>query len=532
VTQILLFSFAITSVTVAFYRYSFPYPQSEYLSLFLLLFSLGFGTNLVNRSWGRVWIVIGSLCFVRIGSWTGILKTIPEWTTLHPLFLGGIWGIVAKEWIQLRSRPAKERILVGYVHYVFLFFLFVLGLERFLEYNPEFVPFREFPEKLDFFPKDSYYYPGLSNRQAFQLTWMILDTMIPPIFYFSLEEIFKRDAENPARDYKIGLWVVFFLQSLVIWIQGFLRPEALMQDTGMSLEVGRVAGLFKDSGSASWIFPTIGILLFLEIYNRKGQMRESLRIFLLVLIYLCILVGGIKLGRAFLLIFGAFSLIGLFRILSNRIPVSDVRLRYLIGIFVFLFVSSLFYSLLWFGEYQNAFLSLKKASTEWKLVQQEISLKRVEARRVGLFLTSRDLFLSSPVFGNGLGSLIVEMKRPNSDLKNKPPDGFVDSPSNFYIGWLADTGILGTIVLGVYVWLNGYIRKSWNRYILLVLPLMTGFQIVHPDGGFFVCFLLLGFVNYERIRWKIAGERPRLFWFILGIGLSLHFFIFALLKNP
>lgn len=486
---------------------------------------MGFLIHIQNRSWGRFWIVFGALVFVRLGAWTHILRTIPDWTTLHPLFLGGIWGIIAKEIFVFHSKPGKDRLLAASVHITFVFFLISLGLERFFEYH-------KIWEWSGIYLKEQYYYPGLSARQAFQHTCFILDSIIPVVSYFLVEECFRRDTENALVDYKKGLLAAFIVQFLISTIQIYLLPTAFMEATGESLKNGRIAGLLKDSGSASWIYPTIGIYLFYDLFLKKGSIPENKRIFLLFLFIILTIMGGWKLGRLywFLLIIFILGVLvissyNLFMKFSYPYRIISLVLTISLSLGLILLVFE-------YGDRQKNIASLGRISQEWKMYRSGSSFEKIDPRRISLMKLSMEFFLDSPVFGVGLGSTIVELKRPKSTWKNKPADGFVDSPSNFYLGWLGETGILGSLVLISYVALILFIRKVFFPAILLIVPLMGGYQIVHPDGGFFFIFLLIGLTPYQRVQWMYSpATQLRYLWFIVSIGVGLHYIVLGLLKN-
>ncbi|MCC5816081.1 MAG: O-antigen ligase family protein [Leptospira sp.] len=518
---ILIFASSIIS-----YRYSFPYPVKEYAALFLFLFSFGFIPSLLHRIWGRIFVVIGALVLIRIGSFSGILITIPEWTTLHPLFFGAIAGISVRELFINKTKLKWDRFKYN-PELWFILFLFVLAFERFMEYHPW-----SFANGVEL--SEGFYYAGLSYRQAFQLTWMLVDNLVPILYYFFVEHMFSRENENPAKDWIFGLSIAFMIQSLVLVIQNFLIPTAFMQDTGMSLDAGRSAGLFQDSGSASWMYPTMGLFLFWLVWRKRGQWLERNRIVMLCLLFAIITINGIHLGRTFLLVFiPSIAIFGILpfwnkKIADGKLGQNVYRISLILMIVIFSF------SILWFGENQKAIPSLSRASIELKaFIVGDQSLEKIDSRRTNLMASSWELFKSAPAFGVGLGSMIVHLKDPTKLIGVKPSDGFVDSPANFYLGWLGEVGILGTIVLGLFVILASYLRDNRMYLFLLVLPLMTGFQIVHSDGAFFVLFIILGSrsLNQNRIKLLNNVQKMKISFTIISIGIALHFIVWTFLKN-
>lgn len=532
-------------------RYSFPYPASEYTVLFVLLFSFGFFPNFLYRRWGRIFTIIGGLCLVRLGSFSNGLTTIPDWTSLQPLFWGAVFGILAREVLLdllgrkksqysqgerdpllrrfiLNPSPGKKGSLWKEPELWFILFFFILILERFLTYHP-------WSWQTGIILDEGFYFPGLSYRQAFQLSWMLWDTIIPVTFYILTEERFSKDGDNPARAWTIGLGVAFLIQVIIILLQSWVAPLVFMQNTNESILNGRVAGLFRDSGSASWILPTLGLYLVWKAWEKKGIWRERTRIFFIVGVLILTTVSGIKLGRTFWLVF----LPGLLTFLM--IPFWKKQMSYnkyiqiTYRVFLILFVTMIGFSIVWFGENQKSIQALSRLSLEVKSwVNTDSSLEIFGIYRLNLLLASWKLFISSPYFGSGIGSLIVHLKDPSLIDLPRPPKGFVDSPANFYIGWLGDVGVLGGFLLAFFLGVTAYIRKNGRYFILLLLPLMTGYQIVHPDGGFFFIFLVLGTRRMEisKASFLTYYEKSRLLWMILAIGISFHYLAWVLLRNP
>jgi hypothetical protein len=461
-----------------------------------------------------------------IGSYSGILKTIPEWTTLHPLFLGAIAGISIRELYINKTKLKLDRF-----HYNpelwFIFFLFVLAFERFMEYHPW-----TLSSGID--TREGFYYSGVSYRQAFQLTWMLVDNILPVVYYFFVEHLFSRENENLSKDWIFGLSIAFIIQSLVLVIQNFLIPTAFMQDTGMSLDAGRSAGLFKDSGSASWMYPTMGLFLFWLVWRKRGQWLERNRIAMLCFLFAIIAVNGMHLGRTFLLIFiPSIAIFGILPLWNRKLSDSKIgQYTYRISLILMILVFS--FSILWFGENQKSIPSLSRASNELKsFVKGDGSLEKIDSRRTNLMESSWELFKSAPAFGVGFGSMIVHLKNPEKLIGVKPADGFVDSPANFYLGWLSEVGILGSLVLGMFVFLSAHLRQNGMYLVLLILPLMTGYQIVHSDGAFLVLFIILGSrsLNHNRIKLLNNVKKIRISFSIIAIGITLHYIVWTFLKN-
>ncbi|WCL47814.1 hypothetical protein [Leptospira sp. GIMC2001] len=544
-----LLSVILLILTIVGYRYSFPYPFKEYLTLFIPLFAFGFIPNLLWRRWGRIFTIIGALSLVRFGSYSNALVTYPDWTTLHPLFWGAISGILVREILlkiyghdkfkagmsdkdpYLRrialNSPAGEKDSYWKEPEVwFVFFVSILVLERFLEYHPW-----NWTNGITL--TEGFYFKGLSYRSAFGLTWMLWDSIIPVTWYIFTEERTSKNNDNPSRIWLIGLSIVFVIQAVIILIQTSLSPNFMMQNTNLSLISGRVAGLFRDSGSASWIFPVLGLFLAWKVREKKGVWREPTRVTILSLILVVVFCSGFKLGKTFWLTYsgGLYVLIGLYIIQKIQYP--KLWIAYTFRTIAMLMILAATFTLVWFGENQKLSPSFQKTSLELKQLVRGESIRTVESYRYDLTKASVDLFTSHPYFGSGFGSMIVHLKDPKSLVKVKPKDQFVDSPANFYLGWLGETGMLGMILLCFYLGLNYYIRDNIKYSILLILPLMTGYQIVHPDGGAFLMMMVLAtrVSDNAKVKLKVYADKAKMIWAIIAIGISLHYLALMLIDK-
>lgn len=548
----LLFTAILTILIIVGYRYSFPYPLTEYSGLFLLLFSFGFFPRLFSDRWGRAMVVIGAIILSRVGSFGNILTTIPEWTTLHPLFLGASFGILVREFYFNPGEDRGRRILRRQNHIFpwknpelgILGFLAILILERFLSYHP-------WSWESGILLTEGFYFESISYRQAFQLSWMVFDTTVPVIWYFVLEWglggfMGKGEADgknksssnnNPTRYWITGLGVAFSIQMLILFIQTWIQPSAFMQDTNMSVLAGRPAGLFRDSGSASWMFPTMALFLMHSVRKMEMGLSHSLKIIYTIAILTGTFLAGWQLGRAFwFILLPSLFAIGMFLLWKKEIH-APKWLSMVYKLLILVSILLVFFSIFWFGGNQTKIPALHRAGIELRSLSEGTSLEEIESRRVLLMKASWELFSSSPLFGTGWGAMITHLKDPNSQVQSKPLDGFVDSPPNFFLGLLGEVGILGFLVVGFYILVSIYIRKNGISLCLLILPLLTGYQIVHPDGGFFLLFLVLAGSSKNPYDFqkpyseRVYRERWVYLFLIVSLGISLHFLVRALLQN-
>jgi hypothetical protein len=99
------------------------------------------------------------------------------------------------------------------------------------------------------------------------------------------------------------------------------------------------------------------------------------------------------------------------------------------------------------------------------------------------------------------------------------PENKIDNPS-FFMGILSEIGIVGLILIMLYVVVTVSIRENILLLILFLLSLSFGYHIVQPDGGFVV--LLVLFIGFkEKIKADI-DYKIRITMIILILFILLH----------
>jgi hypothetical protein len=486
---------------------------------------------------------------IRFGGIFGGQTTIADWTTLHPLFWGAIWGILIRELLlgylgrgkipadpsdkdPIRRRMAlnpspglKDKFWLE-PEIWFVFFISILSIERMLAYFPW-----SFKTGISF--AEGFYIPNLSYREAFGLSWNYWDNLIPVVWYFFTEERCTRDLDNPAKHWLLGLTIAFVVQIIFVLDQTYFINTMGMVATGESVKSLRVAGLFKDSGSASWMLPSIAFYLTWKVVEKRGIWRESSRRLILFSILIFTGVAGLKLGKTFWFIYIVGILGFIFYFISKKIKHPNLYIQKSLQASALIFVILFGFSIIWFGENQKKILSLSNASIVLKNLVEGKDLSSIDPNRTILMKASLDLWKEGKFFGQGLGSMVVHLKNPKSSINIRHPEGFVDSPANFYLGWIGETGILGTFVLIFYIALKVYLSKNAKYLIILVIPFMTGYQITHSDGAFLALFFIFGTRVIENSRSKLQKHTNILknSWIVISIGISLHYLVYALLRN-
>jgi hypothetical protein len=133
-------------------------------------------------------------------------------------------------------------------------------------------------------------------------------------------------------------------------------------------------------------------------------------------------------------------------------------------------------------------------------------------------------FLDSPFFGKGIAHLPTSLTDPTHSIPN--PEKIIDNPS-FPLGIMGDTGIIGSLVIILWILYNLKYYQSFFSFYLLFLSGFIGYHIVHPDNAFWI---LLSF-SHIHSRSKIYNTKTHYPIFILST-LYLFHTTYLYFKNP
>lgn len=544
------FFFFVSFLVWNLHRYVEPVPQAMFYPSFFLQFSLGFFPQVYQRKWGRVWTSASAITMVRLPFLSG-LPMVGSYQ-LVGLFLGSILGIWVRETLlvllgrnetalpkqseqiitdwMIRNPTGKSNLPIWYSTYFgFLFFILCLTILCFLKYQG-------FGLFTGLGIQEFLYNTSLSSREAMGLSCKILIPLTLVILYFFSEE---RSMPTPSKDslseqIRFGLFLGFGLNLFFMTIQSLWSLEFFSQGTHLSVSAGRTTGLFQDSGSASWILPVLGFLWITKLTHIWRTSKERFSLFLVVFFFILITWLGIKQGKAFWVIWGLVTSIGLVQTCTDLwIPSPRNKLLIRIGLYILLPIVG---CLVMYGislvpkEWDlvvlaNRFLLfLKSFPSNPSLAFQHMDLVRYE-----LIAFANQGISESPWMGNGIGAFPLNLLSP-SRKGIESAITFVDFPPTFYHWIVYDLGILGSLVflflIGIFLWERGL----WRQGILLILPFLFGVQIQNADGAF-VCFSLLllggkgtGFSpSFDKFR-KTIWFSPLLL--ILSIGLPLNYSLF------
>jgi len=532
------------------YRFVFPMPASWFLPNFLFQFGFGFLPQLYSRKFGRIYTACGAILLAR-SSW--ILDANPQFhlNDLAGLFLGSIFGILFREillvfsgsgemplpkqsdqivtqWLIRNPLAIKQPSLFFYTPTYFLFWLMILFLCTFLQgFGFSFLHGLGVPE--------FFYLNGISSRTFLSVPMGILTSVSLPILYFFAEERFgiATNRESLRKHLFFGIFIGFCIQLFVISMQTIFLPSFLIDGSGSSFDAKRYPGLYLDSGSSSWILPTLSLVFIYFLHGRYKKTRESFVYLLVFLLLFLVTYLGFHQAKTFWVIWTITLLIFCVMYLSGK-WIKSIKLVWAIRGISFLLLPILLVTVLWsfsklskeskLGELGNKYLSFQTSMLEKKGMD---SLKDLDQTRGELIQISWENFHKSPWFGNGLGSLPILLKDQNRS-GTKLNSELIDLPPNFVLAILHDHGIFGTIFVFLLIALLVWERSSYISLLLLVLPLQFGMMVQHGDGAFVALFLLFYPLTDATLVTKPLRYTN---WFrftviIICLGVPLHYFLF------
>jgi hypothetical protein len=416
-----------------FFRFCHPFPKSEFYITLVIQFLIPFASYIISPRLGRIMTVICALLLVRVAPIIGMQS---PFITLMGVFLGGVFGNFTRETITyLRNRKSNLQNtdteylpLLTNPLFLLISFLLILTLDRFL------ILFNA-PYLKGFGILETMYVKGVSSKEAFALSMETLTHLLFPLLYFYSEELREDDKTETRKDWKLGALIGLGIHFGIMLLQIFWNRNFLATNTNLSLEANRVMGLFRDSGSSTWIIPILCFIFYkslpekdiigswsLTFINRrissKTRSKDLLpkkKYFLLLPIIAIQFILAPYQGRGFwlLLLVGiAFLLYSIWKEKRERLP--RINRLWVIGTFsLFLIIlyqiprttNSTFDRLL---QIPVKFISTVQAGDN--------PLLAVDSQRYYFNLAAWKVFLQNPFFGDGVGSFVVNLKDPTLGL--------------------------------------------------------------------------------------------------------------------
>ncbi len=527
-----------------FFRFSHPFPKTEFYTTLGIQFVIPFASYLIHSRFGRITTIICALLLVRVAPISGMQS---PFITLMGVFLGGVFGNLVRETITyLRNRktylqsantnylplfknslfdplkncrpealegrlysikswirePHHDKFTILPTTLFLILFLLILTLGRFLIYFNA-------PYLKGFGILETMYVKGVSSKEAFALSMETITHLLFPLLYFYSEELREEDKTEIRKDWKLGALIGLGMNLGIMLLQIFWNRNFLTTNTNLSLEANRVMGLFRDSGSSTWIVPILCFIFYRDLLLKK-------KYFLLFSIIAIQFLLAPYQGRGFwlLLLVGiAFLLYSTWKENKERFPrINRLWITVTFGIFLIILyqiprtADSTFDTLL---QIPVKFISMVQAGDNPFLA--------VDLQRYYFNLAAWKIFLQNPIFGDGVGSFIVNLKDPTLGLFI--PENKIDNPSLF-MGTLSEIGIVGLIIIMLYLTIAVSIRENILLLILFILSLSFGYHIVQSDGGFVVLFVL--FIGFKEKIKLGADYKIRVTMIILILFTLLH----------
>lgn len=502
------------------HNFANPVPSDQYYAVFFFQFLLVFIGYSISFRLGRVLLITGVFLLSRLSSFAYPNSNI---LVVGGFFTGGVMGLAFKIYIDYSNispfvRSIHDRFTftrgleyrgVSFIYFPFIFFLSVLLIDRYIN-------FFHFPLLTGTEIQDYFYFPNEPSRSLYSLSANIIIPMLYALIYFYAEErSFYNYNQGAFRDFGEGILYAFAIQSIVIFIQTFISLDFLAQGTNNAPLLGRATGLFRDAGSATWMYP---LLLIYSLHYAVKELNISHPKHILFLSLFLLFLGGIlgyRQGRAYnLILFFSFVL---FHIKNLK------RYKNNLGIFqtiayVFLLIWATTVGFYFFAKFTNEG-KLWSLITSFSIGDSSLArLLNLDPARTYLNEVALRVFSENPFLGGGIAGVTVSLKNPNFSISN--PNGIVDGPGSLYTGLLADVGILGTTVVLLWVGLQIYWRSHLSFILYLIVPMLFGYHISHPDGAVFI-LLLIGPLH----RLKIIPDKRSKIVSLSIILISLLFFI-------
>ncbi len=484
----ILFVFILFYIYKDIFQYTHPIENTKYNFFFLSTFGIGFLPYLISEKFGRILTILTAISLTRL---LPILGISDNFICNFPIFFGAITGVLFKN----KNKLEYSNILI------LILFLNFLLIERFFVYF-------NFPYLNGYSLQETFYNSEILSKTAYAISVEIIYSIYFPLFWIYL------DNEKNKKDYLIGIFFLILINLPILSIQKFISPNFLMEQTNLSLEVGRQPALLRDSSSSSVILSISFFLILLNIKTilpiidfSNQWIKKNKFIFIILIIYFIyyFLIIFTTQGRTSLLILFFGMLISLLKY-KNYI---SKKFKIYSTIFIIISFCFLIYKLDK-PEIRNKF-------QYQKIENIETFLKSVDPPRFYLNLISLELFLEKPFFGNGIGSFIPELKDTTREKTN--PFKLIDNPGSFYSGILFEIGIFGTIFLV----LNLGKKLIRVEIFLLMFTFLIGYHLVHPDVAFFCIILFFG-LGHEEKKNNYKLYLSNLIFFLFLIQLLYNFY--------
>ncbi len=349
---------------------------------------------------------------------------------------------------------------------------------------------------------------GVSANFSLYLTTLVAVHVVGPVLVALAWLLSTRNGASTATRVWTGLAVGGALNFAVMTLQ-YVGVARLQIGLGRSLELGRLPGLFTDSGMSSILLPILVLAVYQPVRSLLEQWRGPhplLRRLVQVALVVCTLPLALAQGRAVFL-----SAIGVLLGLALARPtVSGWRDRRTIGTTValvggacvLLVIAS--WALLARGDGTPLPPGLERARQTLGTVVDRgrqggvlEAVRAIDEPRARLTMAGWRVFVENPTLGTGLGSFMVRTAAWRAVDPRLPPD----NPPNMLLGILSDLGLVGLavcVLLGaLFVLRTGPPAVEYPERLLRLLPLMlvpawlVGYHIVAAEFAAVVFLPLL-----------------------------------------
>lgn len=433
-----------------------------------------------QRSWRFVFVGIAIVCLPRLPS---LLAQSQLHNVLFPIFLGLTLGRLLPGIRSSFPGPSHEEPSPRHAGY------FTLGLIALMLMVSILSIFQYADTRGSL--SNRVLVPGMTAHYAMFLAATLSLNLLAPLLWISSERTatpqdlsgtgrgprtLPIDPLQVAHALMFGITLGVVVYSLVAVAQRSI-PFLNVGIADHGLEVGRLPGLFSDSGASGVLLPSL--LMMASIWLSPGRRTVSASLFLIAFFLFMPFQGRVV----------WLGLLGVLLALPFCFKQLHLSPRPLIlGVFLF---ASFLIAVLFLKRYD---LLDTRATFE--------AMQGVDPVRSNLIEWSLEIFWKSPWFGHGLNSFIPQLM----ELKSSHPEIYPENSPGLIPGVLTDSGLAGycavVLLLGRYLRLLAQTMNTpaFNHIqvrALAFLPIalaptfLVGYHILHPEVAAFVLLPLL-----------------------------------------
>lgn len=434
-----------------------------------------------------------------------ILTNTPTHSFVFPQILGLGLGMYFNRIWNHKLKPVNKDMETGTLMYLLLLFS-IYGIVLFFRlYTTEFFTHG----MLDHEIRD-----GISANYSWYLGASLYLNLAAPLLFVFIHKITRpNDLEKP--EYRLNQLAIAFIIiaafniiASIFQYLGYMRFGAGAGDWWK--ELGRLIGVFTDSGSSSILLPFILFTSFFGwIYLAKSLFNTNNKLIVYsvpLLCLICLAAFSLFSGKLYIITVLCNSLVVVVYIFKDHLRKKILHMFFIAIIFIIcLFLINYKINIFRFNQvYEETFTLISSFIVKMSQGDFFSALQAIDKFRYQYYSTGFQIFKDHPIFGSGINSFMTLYHSYNS---TKIP---IDNPGGLLIGLLSDFGMMAMTILAAWsylmykTWLNFNATYQGNQvaqqrlvkiYFLLVLTLLIpsffGYHILYPEYCVLICSVFL-----------------------------------------